>query len=280
MKRLTTSAAALACGGLLALLALAPAGCTKKKTEPAAPPTPPATQPGDDESADGGPVERVRLAAARSTDSNNLKQIALAMHIYGDSNQGALPPAAICDKQGKPLLSWRVAILPYIEEIQLYQQFKLDEPWDSPNNKKLIAQMPKTYLLPLRKEEASEGLTHYRVFVGLPKAGMNGLTAFDAPGPQTVGPQGGVRLFAMKDGTSNTLLVVESADPAVWTKPEELVYDPNKPVPKLGFFFGGKGNIALADGSVRLIDKGIAESTLRKLITREDGEVFQPGELD
>ena len=78
---------------------------------------------------------------------NNEKQIALAMHNYHAANDH-LPPAAIKDKAGKPLLSWRVAILPYLEQAALYNKFHLDEPWDSPHNKALIASMPAVYACP------------------------------------------------------------------------------------------------------------------------------------
>src|SRR5260370_37344826 len=95
--------------------------------------------------------------------SNNLKQIGLAMHNY-EGVYRTIPPSAICDKNGKPLLSWRVAILPYIEQDNLYRQFNLDEPWDSENNKKLIPLMPRTYASPLAPTE--EGKTYYKVFGG------------------------------------------------------------------------------------------------------------------
>src|SRR5262249_30142494 len=87
---------------------------------------------------------KVQGAASRTRSANNLKQIGLAMHNYHDVN-GAFPPAAVCDKTGKPMLSWRVLILPYIEQDALYKEFKLDEPWDSEHNKKLLAKMPKVY---------------------------------------------------------------------------------------------------------------------------------------
>ncbi len=108
-------------------------------------------------------VQKVRESAARMQSSNNLKQISLAIDNYEAAN-GNMPAAAICDPAGKPLLSWRVAILPYIEQANLYSQFKLDEPWDGPNNSKLIAAMPKTYALP--GDPPADGQTHYRVFVG------------------------------------------------------------------------------------------------------------------
>ncbi len=82
---------------------------------------------------------------------NNLKYIGLAMHNYLDANSH-FPPAASVDKAGKPLLSWRVMILPYIDQDQLYKQFHLDEPWDSEHNKKLIDKMPQIYASPLREK--------------------------------------------------------------------------------------------------------------------------------
>src|ERR1700677_3496891 len=75
-------------------------------------------------------VQKLRILAARTQSMNNLKQIALSLHSYHDVYK-TFPAAAICDKDGKPLLSWRVAISPYVEQLPLYNQFKLDEPWDS-----------------------------------------------------------------------------------------------------------------------------------------------------
>ncbi len=100
----------------------------------------------------------------RNEHVNNLKQIGLAMHAYHDSYKG-FPSAAIYSKDGKPLLSWRVAILPFIEEGNLYNQFKLDEPWDSEHNLKLLDKMPKTYG-PIGNNKDDKTKTYYRVFTG------------------------------------------------------------------------------------------------------------------
>src|SRR5206468_8126418 len=135
-------------------------------------------------------VVKVRQAAAASRSINNLKQIAIAMHSYHDTYNG-FPPAAVCDKTGKPLLSWRVLILPYVEQGELYKEFKLDEPWDSEHNKKLIAKMPNVYALPEVTPEKGT-TTHYRVFVG------NG-AVFDYVKS--------CRLVEIPDGTSNTWMV-------------------------------------------------------------------------
>jgi RNA polymerase sigma factor (sigma-70 family) len=201
----------------------------------------------DLQKADG----QVTQARARMLSANNLKQITLAMHNYHDTNQ-AFPAAAIYDKNGKPLLSWRVAILPFIEQDVLFKEFKLDEPWDSEHNKKLLAQMPKVY--------GDKGTkTVYRVFHGR--------------GAVFEGTKG-IKLADITDGTSNTMLVVEAAEAVDWTKPDELEYDPEKKLPKLGGMFDNGFHIALADGSVRMLPHNVEEKLLRALITRNGGEVI------
>jgi hypothetical protein len=203
--------------------------------------------------------QKVQEAAAASQSSNHLKQIGLAMHNYADT-MGNLPPAAVCDKTGKPLLSWRVLILPYVEEEELFKQFKLDEPWDSAHNKKLLARVPKVYAIPgLTKPGGTD--THYRVFVG------NG-AGFDWVR--------GMRLPAdFPDGTSNTLLCVTAATAVPWTKPDELEFDPEKDMTKLvGLVVNGRMQFGMFDGSVRSIAKIPDKQTFHALITRGGGEVI------
>jgi hypothetical protein len=204
-------------------------------------------------------VQRVRTSANRVQDANNLRQIALAMHNY-NAEYGRFPPAAICSKDGKPLLSWRVAILPYLGQQNLYQQFKLDEPWDSEHNKKLLSLMPKVYVLP---EGAAAGAftTHYRVFVG-PEAGFP--------------LRKGRRIAEITDGTANTWMVVEAREAVPWTKPDDLVFQPNKPLPLLGNYFNGGFNAAFMDASVRFYQQPPPEKTIRALITPAGGEVIRP----
>ena len=141
----------------------------------------------------------------------NLRLLGLAMHNYASIYQQILPPAAITSaKDGKPLLSWRVTLLPFIEKDDLYRQFKLDEPWDSEHNKKLIEKMPAIFSTPGIASKAP-GMTHYQVFVGPG-------TAFE---PQADRREG-VPFSAIIDGTANTLMIAEASGEVIWTKPEEL----------------------------------------------------------
>jgi hypothetical protein len=202
-------------------------------------------------------------AAERTRHVNDLRQIALALVNYADT-YGALPGPAIYDKAGKPLLSWRVALLPFIEEGALYKEFKLDEPWDSEHNKKLLAKMPKVYAPRAGTTKLAHG-TFYRVFSGPD-------TPFD-PAATRRGPLSLCTRYpaGFPDGTSNTLLVVEASEAVPWTRPDELPYDPKKAVPKLGGQFPGTFLAAFADASVRVIRSTIDEKTLRLLIDPKDG---------
>jgi hypothetical protein len=183
---------------------------------------------------------------------NNLKHVGLAIHNFHDVNN--IFPPNYSTKDGKPGLSWRVAILPYIEEDKLFKQFKLDEPWDSENNKKLIEKLPKLYT-PVRGKAAA-GETFYQMFAG--KSTM-------------LAPDGLVVRFAnVTDGLSNTFMVVEGEKPVIWTKPDDLPFD-GKSVPKLGGMFDGEFNALFGDGFVRRIPKGLDGDVLRLLIDRQDG---------
>src|ERR1043166_1050004 len=213
----------------------------------------------DDVAKNQGAVDKIREAAARQQSQNNLKQIGLAFHNFHDSTK-AMPAHAIYSKDGKtPLLSWRVSILPYIEEGELYKQFKLDEAWDSEHNKKLIAKMPKIYVLPLGK--AKDGETYYQVVTGKD-------TVFDGPK--------GMKFQAITDGTSNTMLALEAKDPVVWTKPADLTFpkDKDKKVPT-GAVFSNGFNLLFCDGSVRFMSNTVSAETMRAIITPSGGEVIQ-----
>ena len=206
-------------------------------------------------------VQSAREAARRAQCTNNMKQIMLAMHNYHSANN--IFPEDITDKDGKPLLSWRVAILPYVEQAELYNKFKLDEPWDSPHNKELLKEMPKLFLCP---EPGQARALHDHATVGSPAPGRS-----SRPG-RTSASQ------TITDGTSNTIAIAESKDAVPWTKPDDLPFD-QAAKPSLygaGSIHPGGFNVGFADGSVRFIKNSISTIVFKALITRAGGEVMQP----
>ncbi|WP_169977411.1 DUF1559 family PulG-like putative transporter [Tautonia rosea] len=206
----------------------------------------------------GIPVRNALAEASRARSVNNLKQIGLAMHNFASGNQSSLPPAYSTDAEGRPLLSWRVHILPYIEQKSLYDQFHLDEPWDSPHNKALIDQMPETYRGP---GVSGEGMTAYLV----PRGGE---TAF--PGTDSI------TFRDVRDGTSNTIMVVEAhpSNAVVWTKPDDWEVQEGID-PAVLVRQQPAGFIALfMDGSARTFRKAISPEVLKALTTISGGEVI------
>jgi hypothetical protein len=182
----------------------------------------------------------------------------LALHNF-ESKHGHLPPAAVRSGDGKPLLSWRVLILPYIEQQELYDQFKLDEPWDSEHNIKLLEKMPSTYAQPRRKAGSVPPYhTICHVFVG------EG-TLFER--------REGQPLTDITASPSMVFLVVEAGEPVPWTKPDDLVYDPNGPLPNLWSPFKGGFRACMADASRRFIENGTPEATIRGAILRSGGKI-------
>jgi hypothetical protein len=206
-------------------------------------------------------VQKVREAAARIQSGNNLHQIMIAMHNY-HATYGTLPPAYNVDKDGKPLLSWRVHILPFIEQENLYKEFHLDEPWDSPHNKKLIEKMPKAYRSPA--SNAPPGKTNYLTVRGKD-------TAF--PGDK------GVKLSEITDGTSNTIAVVEASDKraVVWTKPDDFEFNDKNPIDGLVGLWPGGFQAVCCDGALHFISRTVDPKTLKNAFIRNDGN---PVDLD
>jgi Protein of unknown function (DUF1559) len=188
----------------------------------------------------------------------NLKQIGLAMHSYLDAH-GHFPPAALADSAGTPLLSWRVAILPYLAHVDLYERFKPDEPWDGPSNWKLLKEMPKVYA-PVGCGPKARSDTFYRGFVG------NGAFFEGAQG---------IKIADITDGTVNTLMLVEAGEPVAWTKPEDLPIECGSCMPRLGGQFEEGFHALTCDGWVRFLAKEIDVDMLRWAITRNDGEVIK-----
>jgi hypothetical protein len=191
---------------------------------------------------------------------SNLRDLGIAMHSYADVKK-TFPAWASYSKEGKPLLSWRVHLLPFLGQEALYKEFHLDEPWDSEHNKKLIPRMPGVYKSP--------------AYLG----GEVGKTTFLVPlGPDLAFPMENKanRLPAdFPDGTSNTILMLDVDDDraVVWTRPADLEVNQNKPTAGLGNRPSGKFGVLLVDGSSRSFPRNIAPGNLWAWLTRNGGDI-------
>jgi hypothetical protein len=234
-----------------------------------------------------GRVWLVSRSRAQSVD--NLVRIGIALHRYALANN-QLPPAVIYGPDGKPWHSWRVLILPYLGQIDLYNSYDFNQPWDSANNRSLLEKMPNIYREPAYGE-ATGSFAHYAALVG-PDA------CFPSPKPTQPGAtvpigtirnvMGGRGFEEITDGSSNTIMVapVEPERRIPWTKPEDIAIGPDFPglgkpggiaTPyTLGCKPGAAGvaPILFVDCSVRLIAATIDRYTLNALLTVHGGEVI------
>lgn len=203
-------------------------------------------------------MQQAREAARRAQGQNNIKQIMLALHNYHDAN-GNFPPAVLLGPDGKTKYSWRVAILPYMDQHELYEAYDRNEPWDGPNNRKLLEQIPGT----LRSPKEPQGSVNTSYFALISEHTVFGNT-----------PGKGRNISNITDGTSNTLMVFETKRNTPWTKPEDIPYSADDPLPQFGGLHEGGFQAGLADGSVRFVSKNIDMTLLRQLITCDGGEVL------
>jgi Protein of unknown function (DUF1559) len=202
-------------------------------------------------------VGDAREAARRAQCSCNLCGIKLALHNY-HSQYGSFPPAYVADANGRPMHSWRVLILPFMEYQSLYAQYDFAEPWDGPNNIKLLNSMPNIFACPSRFSNKTN-LTSYAVITG----------------PGTMFPGAGtVSSAAVTDGMADTLMIVEVANANIpWTAPIDLdagtmsmkVNDPKGP--GISSPHRGGAHVVLGDAWTCLLREGIPEESLRALIT-------------
>jgi hypothetical protein len=264
--------------GAALVFGIAALGCGKK--EPELPPAPPQVP-----IAIGLPAPPGAPAtdALKDETAKRLKQIGVAFHNHESANQTF--PAGVVGPDGNLGLSWRVALLPYLEQGELYKQFKLNEPWDSEHNKKLLPKMPAVFAHPAKP--SPEGNTHFRAlaghdaFIPLPHP-LQGRPNAQHWGAQPGFTARGRAATSITDGTSNTLMVAEAADAVPWTKPDELLYQDQLvkggapkpgPVPKFGGQFPGGFHALMIDGKVVFFPDTFSETARRSIITVSRGEV-------
>jgi hypothetical protein len=197
-------------------------------------------------------ADKMATGPGKDPIEEHLKTLAQALERY-HAQHGTYPPPALYDREGRSVLSWRVALLPYLGEEPLYNQFKLDEPWDSLHNKRLLKKLPQALRSPNHHGWGTgRWKTTTQVF-----AGAN--TVFD-----------GTKGVRRSDVAKQTILLAHLTDDnaVYWTKPADLSYTADKPLPNLFGKHGRNFQVLLADGNYRTIDKAMEEKTLRALIER------------
>jgi hypothetical protein len=202
-------------------------------------------------------VQRVGQAAGRAQTTNNLKQLGIAMHNHHDTT-GRFPAAARLSPAGEPLYSWRVSVLPFLEQDAMFRQFDQSAKWDAPQNMPFLGRMPPVYQTPMNRAP-DPATTHMQV-----PTGPNTIFANNAQPMNIAG---------VTDGLSNTILIVQaSAFPVQWTRPVDLTIAPGQPLP--AGLQGPRFLVTMADGSVRMMDRtNVNDDVLRKLIDPRDGNV-------
>ncbi len=205
---------------------------------------------------------------------NNMKQIMLAMHSFHDANKSLPNHAILNPKTGQPLLSWRVSLLPYLDEAPLYNQIKRDEPWDSNHNKQFWAKMPRVYQMPGIGIKDS---TYYQIFQGnesaFPKSMLKGAT-----------DRSGITLVGVTDGTSNTIGIIEAGFPVNWMQPQDISFQKGQGdfmLKQVGNHWGDNTfNAGMLDGTVRSFRRTMPPMAMQGLITRNGNEVVNWGEIE
>jgi len=204
-------------------------------------------------------VASAREAARRTQCRNNMHQLAIALANYEEA-YGAYPPAVVTDAQGKPMYSWAVLLLPFIEEGPLYRKFDLTRAWDDPVNAEVVATHLGQFECPSASfEEGHTNGTHYRMIVCPGSIGGVGKSA---------------TLKDITDGTAQTLIIAECAEPVPWASPAavvDLTRGLNRP--------GGAGSkhegglfVAFAGVSVTWLDEDMDHMALVGLCTMAGGE--------
>jgi hypothetical protein len=207
---------------------------------------------------------------------NNLRQIVLGIQNHHDQ-RGDLPPLYIADAQGRPLHSWRVLLLPYIEQHYLFEQIRLNEPWDSEHNRQFHSQMPSVYGCPSSPHPRESGLTSYFSISG-EGAPLEPLT-LESSDDQAIRRYGSPTSFAsLSDGVSSQAMVFEATGYTVnWMEPVDVTFDElriSQSEDEKGFGSPNHGSIvqvAMGDGLVVALRPDTTIDELRAILTRNDG---------
>lgn len=211
--------------------------------------------------------------------SNNLKQIGLALHNYHDVYK-SFPPAYVADASGRPMHSWRVLLLPFLEQQDLYEAYSFDEPWNGPNNRELLSQVLPVYFCPNQSGHGRKSATHTNYVAVV--------------GAVTAWPGGESTSHREINEAGATILVCEISDRRIpWMKPVDLTHadamalltsvDASKPTGHVlqSFFYEWSNGrqVAMADGSVVFIEQGIGANDASRLLDKGNDFPLEVGSV-
>ena len=211
---------------------------------------------------------RARAALDRIQAQNDLRQVAHAIDQYERANGSRPASAAFLAPDGKPLLSWRVAVLPFLEHGALYAQFELDEPFDGPHNAAVARDHPMPRLYDVPGAPAPPGFTRVVGFAAERKGRRVPMPAFDLAAP-------GLRLADFKDGPFNTVQLVLAETPVPWTAPADLPFEVGANHSALLHWpanWGRTTAVATADGKAQLVPADTTPARLQALLTRDGND--------
>lgn len=223
-----------------------------------------------------GMLDRPHDAYPSTECMNQLKQLTLGVHTYADKHS-ILPRQNQRASDGKPGLSWRVTLLPFLEHDNLFKRFNLDQAWDHPMNRPLADTEVRPYRCPAETNQRNAETSYIAI--------MGNETCWPAGGP--------IKFSEIPDGSSNTLLLTETHDSAIlWPEPRDLEYDKldwrihgtrgnsvsSSHGPAIVYFDGSRKlkqrtgvNVAMADGSVRRLPRDVDPEVLKQMANRRDG---------
>ena len=203
------------------------------------------------------PLGDMYEASKRTEAANHLRQNSLALLNFA-SAFGNLPPSVLTHESGKKY-SWRIAILPFVGRNDIYDRYDFTQEWNSPHNLEVTSEMPDFF----RSDTDDKDSTNASFFMLVGPGG-----AFDQ--------NESTSFMDFRDGTSNTMTIIEAKRDVHWAKPEDIMIDPEQPLPKFGGFHKGGFNVGMGDGSVRFVSEDVAAEILREYFTPNGMEIPRP----
>lgn len=206
-------------------------------------------------------LDETYFAAKRTEAASNLRQIAIGFHNFHAANNG-LPNSVYVSEYGKKY-SWRIAILPYIGEQEIYDQYRFNEEWNSPHNTRVTSRMPDFFRSDMDDTQTTS--SSWYMLTG-PKGALDTESSWH------------IQDLSNRDGTSKTIIAVEAKQNIHWAHPVDIALAPEDKIPSFGGYHKGGFNAMFADASIQFVDENTSPEVVWKLFTADGGESIQSSE--